>query len=229
MTTANTTTSIFTEADRAALAEGAAAIGASGMVVGSAGNLSIRRGDRVLITPGGALLERIDPGSLVDVALADGSVHPDHSAASKPSSESALHRAIYARTDAGAIVHTHAHYATVLSTLVDEVPPIHYVIAAFGGPVRVARYETFGTGDLAGAVVDALDGRTAALMANHGAVVLGRDVASAVDAMRQLEWLCSVYYHAIAVGRPQVLSESDIDAVREQVARVRYGMEVPSA
>lgn len=229
MTTANTTTSIFTEADRIALAEGAAAIGTSGMVVGSAGNLSIRRGDRVLITPGGAQLERIDPVDMVDVALADGSVHTEHAADSKPSSESALHRSIYERTGARAIVHTHAHYATVLSTLVDEVPPIHYVIAAFGGPVRVARYETFGTGDLAGAVVDALDGRTAALMANHGAVVLGRDVESAVGAMRQLEWLCSVYYHAIAVGRPQILSAGDIDAVRDQVKRLRYGMEVPSA
>jgi L-fuculose-phosphate aldolase len=227
--TTDNPTSVFSEADRAALAAGSETIGTSGMVVGSAGNLSVRRDDRVLITPGGVLLDRVDPTTLVDVALADGAVHASHAADSTPSSESALHRAIYQQTNAGAIVHTHSHYATVLSTLVDVVPPIHYVIAAFGGPVRVARYETFGTGDLAGAVVEALAGRSAALMANHGAVVLGGDIDSAVNAARQLEWLCSVYYHAIAVGRPQILTESDIDAVRSQVKRLRYGIEVPSA
>jgi L-fuculose-phosphate aldolase len=229
LTTTNDTNSVFGAGDRAALAAGAETIGRSGMVVGSAGNLSLRRGDRVLITPGGALLEHVDPAALVDVALADGSVDPGHAYASRPSSESALHRAIYTRTDAGAIVHTHSHYATILSTLVDELPPIHYVIAAFGGPVRVARYETFGTEDLAGAVVEALDGRTAALMANHGAVVLGRDIDAAVEAARQLEWLASVYYHAIAVGDPHILTANDIEAVRAQVRRVRYGMEVPAA
>jgi L-fuculose-phosphate aldolase len=226
---ANPLNSVFSDDDRAALAAGAEAIGRSGMVVGSAGNLSLRRNDRILITPGGALLEAVDPITLVDVALADGAVHPGHAASSKPSSESALHRSIYARTDAGAIVHTHSHYATVLSTLVDELPPIHYAIAAFGGPVRVARYETFGSEDLAEAVVEALDGRTAALMANHGAVVTGRDIASAVSAARTLEWIASVYYHAIAVGDPHILTASDIEAVRNQVKRLRYGMEVPAS
>jgi L-fuculose-phosphate aldolase len=115
----------FDTAARATLVEGARVIGESEMVVGSAGNLSIRSGERVLITPRGAQLEAIDPGDLVDVALHDGAVADDHASASRPSSESALHRAIYAATDAGAIVHTHAHYATVLSTIVDELPAVH--------------------------------------------------------------------------------------------------------
>ncbi len=219
----------FDHATRVALVEGARVIGESGMVVGSAGNLSLRRGERVLITPRSAQLAAIDPDDLVDVALADGLVSPHHGAASLPSSESALHRAVYTVTEAGAIVHTHSHFATVLSALVDEVPAIHYVITVFGGPVRVARYETFGTTELAVAVTEAIAGRRAALMANHGALVAGRDIAQAVDMAMQLEWLCSVYYHAMVAGQPKLLSEADLDAVVQQSRAMRYGLEAAPA
>jgi L-fuculose-phosphate aldolase len=219
----------FDLAARTALVQGARAIGESGMVVGSAGNLSLRRGGRMLITPRGAELEAIDPRDLVDVALADGAVSADHAGDSRPSSEAALHRAVYAAADAGAVVHTHAHYATVLSTLVDEIPAIHYVVTAFGGPVRVARYETFGTDALAAAVAEALDGRCAALMANHGAVVAGRDVEHAVALAEQLEWVASVYYHARLAGTPSILSAEQLAAVVEQSRTLRYGLGVPTA
>jgi L-fuculose-phosphate aldolase len=219
----------FDAAARAALVEGSRVIGQSGMVVGSAGNLSVRSGDRVLITPRGAALAAIDPAALVDVALDDGAVAPDHAADSRPSSESALHRAIYAATDAGAIVHTHSHFATVLSALVDELPAVHYVIAAFGGPVRVARYECFGTHELATSVTEALEGRSAALMANHGAVVTGRDIEHAVTMAIQLEWLASVYYHASVAGTPNILSEAELAAVVDQSRALRYGLEASSA
>ncbi len=219
----------FDATARAALVEGSRTIGKSEMVVGSAGNLSIRDGDRVLITPRGAELEAIDPAALVDVALADGAVADDHASDSRPSSESALHRAIYAATDAGAVVHTHSHFATVLSTLVEELPAVHYVIAAFGGPVRVARYETFGTDELAIAVTEALDGRGAALMANHGAVVTGRDIEHAVTMAIQLEWLASVYYHASVAGTPSILSETQLAAVVDQSRALRDGLEASSA
>jgi L-fuculose-phosphate aldolase len=219
----------FDAAARAALVAGSRVIGESGMVVGSAGNLSIRSGERVLITPRGAQLEAIAPEALVDIALEDGTVSGEHASDSRPSSESALHRAIYAATDAAAIVHTHSHFATVLSTLVDELPAIHYVITAFGGPVRVARYETFGTADLAAAVTEALDGRSAALMANHGAVVTGRDIEHAVAMAVQLEWLASVYYHARVAGTPNILSESELAAVVDQARALRYGLEASSA
>jgi L-fuculose-phosphate aldolase len=215
----------FDEADRAALADAARAIGESGMVPGSAGNLSLRRGDRMLITPRGAELEAIDPRDLVDVAIADGAVAADHTRDSRPSSELDLHRAVYAGVggDGGAVVHTHAHHATVVGTLVDELPAIHYAIAAFGGPVRVARYETFGTPELAAAVADALADRTAALMANHGAVVAGATPAEAVSKMITLEWVASVYYHAIATGRePRVLSDADLAAVVGQIKAIDY-------
>src|SRR4051794_39251641 len=144
----------FDDAARAALVAGAHAVADAGLVVGTAGNLSVRSGERVLITPRGAHLDACDPRTCVEIALADGA-HDDDL---QPSSESALHRAIYATTDAAAIVHTHSHHATVLSTLVDELPPIHYAIHALGGTLRVARYETFGTEALAAAVAEAMEG-----------------------------------------------------------------------
>ena len=199
--------------DRAALADASRQVAAAGLVTGAAGNLSLRRGERMLITPRGGQLEAIDPRECVEVALEDGSTW----AGSRPSSESPLHRAVYAATDAGAIVHTHSHFATVLSTLVDELPPIHYAIHAFGGAVRVARYETFGTTELADAVLEALHGRTGALMANHGAIVYGRDLPQAVGRAITLEWLASVYFHARLAGSPHILTEADIDAVRDQI------------
>ena len=219
----------FDAAERDALVEGSRAIGRSGMVVGSAGNLSIRAGDRVLITPRGAELGAVDPRDLVDVALSDGTVTDDHASDSTPSSETPLHRAIYHACEARAIVHTHAHYATVLGTLVDELPAIHYVITAFGGPVRVARYETFGTDELAAAVTEALDGRSAALMANHGAVVTGRDIEHAVAKALQLEWLASVYYHALCAGTPRILSAAQLEDVVDRIKALRYGTGAPRA
>jgi L-fuculose-phosphate aldolase len=205
----------MTQDDRAALAEASRKVADAGLVTGSAGNLSLRRGDRMLITARGSRLEAIDPAECVEVSLGNGSALPG----SRPSSETPLHRAVYGATDAGAIVHTHSHFATVLSTLVDVLPPIHYAIHAFGGPVRVARYETFGTTALADAVTEALEDRTGALMANHGAIVYGRDVEHAVGLAITLEWLASVYYHARAVGSPQILDEAELDVVREAARR----------
>lgn len=213
----------FSEADRAALVQGAAAIGASGMVPGSAGNLSLRSGERVLITPRGAELAEIEPSALVDIALSDGEVSPDHAGSSRPSSESALHRTIYGLTDAAAVVHTHSHYATVMSTLVDELPAVHYATVAFGGPVRVAGYACFGSEALADSVAAALAGRRAALMANHGAVVAGRDIRHAVSLAIQLEWLASVAYHALAVGNPRTLTPAQLQDVADQARALRYG------
>jgi L-fuculose-phosphate aldolase len=217
------TPTAFDARARQALADAAREVATSGLVVGAAGNVSLRRGERVLITPRGSRLEALAPGDCVDIALADGTVAADHAARTRPSSESALHRAVYAATDAAAIVHTHSHYATVLSTLVDEVPAVHYVVNQFGGPVRVARYECFGTDALAQAVREALEGRKAALMRNHGAVATGSDLAQAVLNAIQLEWLASVYYHARAAGSPSILTAEQLATVAEQSRAMRSG------
>ena len=112
----------------------------------------------------------------------------------------------------------------MLSTLVTELPAIHYVATAFGGPVRVAPYSTFGSQDLADDVAAALDERSAALMANHGAVVTGSTIAHAVEQSLQLEWLASVYWHARVFGTPAVLDEDQLDAVTAQSRALRYSI-----
>lgn len=182
----------------------------------------MRSGDRILITRRGSECESLTAEDCVEVSLADCTLlHPVPDGV-RPSSELPLHRSIYNAIEAGAIVHTHSHYATVLSTLVDEIPAIHYAVHAFGGPVRVAPYETFGTDELAASVIGALDGRTGALMANHGAVVSGNDIAAAASKAIALEWLASVYYHALVCGTPAILTDDQIDAVRHQIGRLRY-------
>lgn len=216
----------FTPQDRVALCDAAREVSTSGLVVGSAGNLSVRSGDHLLITPMGARLPAIDPADLVCVALADGAVDPGHARPTRPSSETPLHRLVYAaaggRDGVTAIAHTHSHFATALSALVDELPAVHYVASAFGGPVRVAPYATYGSDELAAAVADALRDRTAALMANHGVVTLGKSAAHAVEQAQQLEWWASVYWHARVFGEPAILSDAQLDAVAAQHRALRY-------
>lgn len=207
---------------RRELSDGAKAVAASGLVVGSAGNLSVRVGDSMLITPRRYDLGKVGPEGCVRVRLADGAVTeaPD---GSDPSSETRLHCAVYAACDdAHAVVHTHSHFATVLSTLVDEIPAVHYGTLAFGGRVRVAPYATFGTEELAIAVADALEGRRAALLQNHGAVTLAPTLEKAVHLAIQLEWLASVAYHAMLAGEPRLLTDEELERVAEQSRSLRY-------
>jgi L-fuculose-phosphate aldolase len=116
------------------------------------------------------------------------------------------------------VVHTHSTAATVLSTLADELPPIHYLIALFGGPVRVAAYATYGTRELADNMIAALDGRTACILANHGTVTYGDTLAKAYSQALYLEWLCEVYLRASSGGSPRLLPPEEIDRVRRKIS-----------
>jgi L-fuculose-phosphate aldolase len=197
-------------AAREAIVSAGRELSRAGLVVGTAGNVSVRAGDLVAITPSGVRYPGLTP-ELVGVHRLDGSAVE---APLRPSSELPLHLAVYAaRPEAGAVVHTHSPAATALSTLVDEVPAVHYYLALFGGPVRVAPYATYGTPELARGVLDALRERSGCLMGNHGAVTLGPDLATAQDKSLTLEWLCDVYLRASAAGRPRLLAPAEIDAV----------------
>jgi L-fuculose-phosphate aldolase len=140
-----------------------------------------------------------------------------------PTSELDLHLGVYSRYDAGAVVHTHAPLATALSCVIEELPPVHYGMLLFGGAVRVAPYRTFGSPELAAAVLDALEGKTAALMANHGAIAYAASAPAAVDLSLQLEWACSVYWHARQIGEPRALSQEDLEDVVRTVVERGYG------
>ncbi|MGH3279850.1 MAG: class II aldolase/adducin family protein [Trebonia sp.] len=196
----------------------------AGLVVGTAGNVSVRDGDLVAVTPSGVRYAGLTP-ELVGVHRLDGTTVE---APLAPTSELPLHLAVYtARPEAGAVVHTHSPAATALSALVDEVPAVHYYVAMFGGPVRVARYATYGTEELARNVVRALRGRTACLMGNHGAVTVGEDLAAAHDKSVYLEWLCDVSLRAAAAGTPRLLPPAEISAVA--VKLTGYGLRPPRA
>src|SRR5580692_3792513 len=195
----------------------------AGLVVGTAGNVSVREGDLVAVTPSGLRYADLTP-ELVGVHRLDGAAVE---APLAPSSELPLHLAVYAaRPEVGAVVHTHSPAATALSTLVDEVPSVHYYVAMFGGPtVPVASYATYGTDELARNVVRALRDRTACLMGNHGAVTVGPDLMTALDKSTYLEWLCDVYLRASSAGTPRVLPAAEIAAVGAKMAG--YGQRPP--
>ncbi|MQY09537.1 class II aldolase/adducin family protein [Actinomadura macrotermitis] len=187
----------------------------TGLVSGSSGNISIRVGDLVAVTPGGVMLDRMEPADCPVVDLAGRVVE----GGCKPSSETPMHLAIYETTDAAAVVHTHSTYGTVVAGVLTELPAIHYNVLLLGGPVRVAEYATYGTSELAANVRAALEGgRKAALMANHGGVALGNDLDEAYENARLLEWLCGVYVRAKTIGEPRVLTEEELARVVERFA-----------
>src|SRR6476619_2543033 len=165
------------ERERTDVAEACRRLAAEGLVIGTAGNVSARAGaSEVAISPTGATLGALAPEQVTIVDMQGEVVAGDL----QPTSELDLHLGVYERYGAGAVVHTHAPMATALSCVLDELPVVHYGMLALGGSVRIAPYATFGTDELAASVLDALDGSTAALMANHGTVTLGADVRGAL-------------------------------------------------
>lgn len=198
----------------------------SGLVVATAGNISEREGEHVAITPTGAILADLTPEQITVVDL-DGR-HIDGELAA--TSELQLHLGVYRRYQAGAVVHTHSPLATALSCLLDELPVVHYHLLMAGGPIRVAPYRTYGTPELAEVTLDALQDRAAALMANHGAITHGPELATAVELSLILEWACGVFWHASALGKPRTLDSGQQAAFFEAVAQRGYGTQpVPRA
>lgn len=195
-----------------------------GLVVGTAGNLSIRSGDLLAITPSGLPYADLRPDLVCVVELATGAVVDGPL---KPASELGLHLVALQETGAQAVVHTHSTAATAVASLedLDVLPSVHYYVAVLGGPVRVAGYARYGSPELAANVRAALAGRTGALMRNHGAVVVGDDLASAYDKAVQLEWVCDVYLRARAAGPVAVLPDDEIAGVVGQLAS--YGQTRP--
>jgi L-fuculose-phosphate aldolase len=207
------------EAAREAVADACRRLAGEGLVHATAGNVSARVDDRVVVTPTGGVLADLGPEQTTVVDM-EGRVVEGELA---PTSELFLHLGVYERFDAGAVVHTHSPIATALGCVVDELPPVHYQMLVFGGAVRVAPYATFGSPELAENVHAALEGRSAALMQNHGAVCFASDCAAATELALLLEWACEIYWRARAIGEPRVLSGAELQGVVEAVQERGYG------
>jgi L-fuculose-phosphate aldolase len=191
----------------------ARAMNASGINRGSAGNVSARcaPGDGAfLVTPTGMAYDACSADDMVKVG-ADGTA----SGRRKPSSEWRFHRDIYAaRPEAGAVVHTHSPFATALACQEQGIPAFHYMVARFGAAdVRCAGYATFGTQELSDAIIRAMEGRNACLMAHHGMVVFGRDCEQALALAVELETLCEQYWRVLQLGAPKLLSDEEMQRV----------------
>lgn len=199
---------------RVALIDTCRRMNAVGLNQGTSGNASVRVDGGLLITPSGLDYEKIFPADIVKIDL-EGKVLRGHR---PPSSEWHFHcRVMAAKPKAGALLHTHSIHATTLACLSRGIPPFHYMVAVAGGrDIRCAPYATFGTEKLADAVLDALDGRLACLMENHGMIVLGRDIEDAFKRAVEIETLANQYLKALAVGMPKLLTVGEMDVVLEK-------------
>jgi L-fuculose-phosphate aldolase len=200
--------------EREAIARHAHKLRPDRLVVGVSGNISARSGEHVAITPSGLDYDDVTPERVCVLALGGEAVEAEL----EPSTEVPMHLGIYRRTGAGAIVHTHSPFATVLGTVVDELPPVHYLLAQLGGPVRTSSYATPGSEELADNAARGLEGRSATLLANHGAITIGATVEEAYNRSLILESICELYYRARLLGEPRLLEAGEIDHVADELS-----------
>jgi L-fuculose-phosphate aldolase len=181
---------------------------ALGINRGTSGNLSARHRQGFLITPSGVPYETLHPHQIAEVTM-DGATRGPL----PPSSEWRIHRDVLGRRpEVGAVVHAHPPFATALACLGIDLPAVHYMIALAGGStIRCAPYATFGTQELSDAALEALRGRTACLLGNHGILALGTDVEAAVDLALEVETLSEVYWRARQIGEPNLLTDAQVD------------------
>lgn len=195
---------------------------ADGLSNGTSGNASVRLSEStVLVTPSSIPPADLTPDAMVVIGL-DGEVV--RSSGLAPTTEVAMHLAVYeAAPTATAVMHTHSPFATTVACACDVLPAVHYDVTQLGGPVRVAPYAVFGSPELAANCAAALEGRTACLLGNHGAVAVGDHIGRAYDRAAKLEWLAELYWRTCLLGEPRLLTDAQLDEVRAQSARFRYG------
>jgi L-fuculose-phosphate aldolase len=198
---------------REALIAAARRMNGSGINQGTSGNLSHRVNGGFLVTPTGMEYDVLRPEDLVLMRF-DGS----HEGPRKPSSEWRFHRDILAsRPEVNAVLHAHSMFSTTVACLRRPIPSFHYMVAVAGGStIRCAPYATFGTEELSRNVVAALEGRKACLLANHGLITVGVDLAGAFKLAVEVETLAAMYLRALQVGEPVLLDEAEMAVVVEK-------------
>jgi len=185
---------------------------ASQLTTGSGGNLSIfnREENLVVIKPTGVDYLEMRPEDVVVVDL-DGKVVDG---LLLPSSELRFHLALMKkRPNVNAVLHTHQVYATTVACMNLELPAVHYLVGFSGNKVPLAKYATFGTQDLSDGILEAIGDYNACLMANHGIVTVGKDIASAFSVAEELELVARIFCIGKSMGEPVVLSNAEMERV----------------
>jgi len=211
------------EADlRQRVVETARALNASGINQGTSGNVSARIDGGLLITPTSLPYEQMQAADLVALDLQG---QPLHEGQRRPSSEWRLHADILRqRPEAQAVVHCHSTSATALACHGRGIPAFHYMVAVAGGvDVRCAPYALFGTQIFSDLALAALEGRQAALLAQHGQVTLATSLQQALRLAIEVETLARMYLQALQLGEPRVLDVAQMAAVQQQFSALLYG------
>ena len=201
----------MTEAEaRQRIIDASRELNATGLNQGTSGNISLRHGGTMLITPSATPYDRMQPEMIAATPVAG--EYGDWYGPLKPSTEWRFHLDILrSRPDVGAVVHAHPPFCTTLAVSRRGIPACHYMIAAFGGTdVRCAPYATFGTAELSAHTLAALDGRSACLLANHGMIVCGPTLDRAMWLAVELETIARQYYQSLLIGGPVLLSDAEI-------------------
>jgi L-fuculose-phosphate aldolase len=198
---------------RRSIIESCRAMNASGLNQGTSGNISVRYGESMLISPSSIPYDEVTADMIASMPITG--ERGVYDGPKVPSVEWPFHLDIMrSRPDVNAVVHTHATFSTILAIARKPIPACHYMIAAFGGnDVRVADYARYGTQDLSDSVLRALEGRTACLMANHGMLACGDSLKKAMWRAVELETIAKQYYHSLLIGGPALLPDEEIAGV----------------
>lgn len=210
---------------RREIVEAARGMNALGINQGTSGNISARFGGTMLITPSATPYEAMQPADLaaMPIRAPEDTEYGRWTGPKPPSTEWRFHLDILrGRAEAGAVVHSHATFCTVLAIAGRGIPACHYMVAAFGGAdIRCAPYAPYGTAELARLALAALKGRNACLLANHGMIVVGPTLARAMWLAVELETLAKQYYHSLLIGGPTLLTDAQVEETRQRLSR--YG------
>ena len=192
----------------------------SGLNQGTSGNVSHRIDGGMLITPTSLPYNRMKADDIVEMNF-DGTFNGRH----RPSSEWRFHRDILKnRPDVNVVLHTHSVYTTTLAVHERPIPAFHYMVAVAGGfDIRCAPYACFGTQELSENALKALEGRSACILGHHGLIVLADAFEKALWLAVEVETLAKMYVHALAIGEPPRLNDTEMTQVMEQIRRMRYG------
>ncbi|CDX29730.1 L-fuculose-1-phosphate aldolase [Mesorhizobium sp. ORS 3359] len=204
---------------RQAIIDACIEMNALGINQGTSGNISCRHGEGMLISPTSTPYDTLVPEDIVFMGW-DGEVD----GRLPPSSEWRFHLDIMkARPEVNAVVHAHPTYCTTIAIMGRKIPAIHYMVAVAGGSdIRCAPYATFGTAELSAHAVEALRGRKACLLAQHGMIAVGSSLAQAMWLAVEVETLARQYHGALQIGEPPILSDEEVENVIKRMAS--YGL-----